>query len=60
MGYDIWCKSCGCVMKRREGKFGPFYGCTGYPNCKSTRSVKDAQLEDEAPEDIYVREDWND
>jgi ssDNA-binding Zn-finger/Zn-ribbon topoisomerase 1 len=47
-------------MKRREGKFGPFYGCTGYPNCKSTRSVKDAQLEDEAPEDIYVREDWND
>jgi ssDNA-binding Zn-finger/Zn-ribbon topoisomerase 1 len=43
--YDVWCQSCGCIMKKRSGKFGDFYGCTGYPHCKATMSVRDAALE---------------
>jgi len=28
------CPDCGRAMARREGKFGPFLGCTSYPECK--------------------------
>jgi len=31
-------------MKLRKGKYGEFYGCTGYPVCKNTMSKKDAAL----------------
>lgn len=27
------CPDCGSPMKRRNGKRGPFYGCTKYPEC---------------------------
>lgn len=30
------CPTCGKPMVRREGKYGPFLGCTGYPDCKQT------------------------
>lgn len=30
---------CGKPMKERQGKFGKFYGCTGYPSCQKTRKV---------------------
>ena len=43
--YDVWCPSCGCLMKLRKGKFGEFYGCTGYPQCRNTMNKKDAALE---------------
>lgn len=32
-------------MKLRSGKFGEFWGCTGYPQCKATMSKRDAALE---------------
>lgn len=48
--YEIYCKSCGCLMKKRRGKFGDFYGCTGYPICKATMSLRDAALEDDPPD----------
>ena len=28
------CPECGKPMARRNGRFGPFIGCTGYPACK--------------------------
>ena len=28
------CPDCGAEMKQRDGKFGPFWGCSNYPNCK--------------------------
>jgi len=28
------CPKCGKPLARREGKWGPFTGCTGYPNCR--------------------------
>ena len=28
------CPECGKPLARRRGRFGPFIGCTGYPDCK--------------------------
>jgi DNA topoisomerase-1 len=28
------CPDCGKPLARRRGRFGPFIGCTGYPDCK--------------------------
>jgi len=33
------CPECGRSMKQRRGRFGPFWGCTGYPKCKYTEDV---------------------
>ena len=30
------CSSCGKRMVLRHGKYGKFWGCTGYPGCKNT------------------------
>jgi DNA topoisomerase-1 len=34
------CEKCGKEMVLRQGKFGPFYGCTGYPACKNIKNVE--------------------
>jgi ssDNA-binding Zn-finger/Zn-ribbon topoisomerase 1 len=31
---DLLCPQCGKGLSQRQGKFGPFMGCTGYPTCK--------------------------
>ncbi|MBK1647015.1 DNA topoisomerase III, partial [Thiocapsa imhoffii] len=31
------CPSCGRSMRRRTGKHGAFWGCSGYPDCTVTR-----------------------
>jgi DNA topoisomerase-1 len=33
------CPECGAALVRREGRFGPFIGCSAYPKCKYTRQV---------------------
>ncbi len=33
------CPKCGDLMKRRTGKFGEFWGCVNYPECKGTRQA---------------------
>lgn len=33
------CPRCGQVMKRRNGKFGEFWGCSGYPACRHTENL---------------------
>lgn len=33
------CPKCGKAMKLRHGKFGPFLGCTDYPNCKGIVNI---------------------
>jgi len=35
------CPECGSEMVLREGKFGKFYGCTDYPECKHTEDHED-------------------
>ncbi len=36
---DQRCVKCGMPMVLRQGKFGPFLACSGYPDCKNTQSV---------------------
>lgn len=33
------CAKCGKPMRLRPGAKGPFYGCTGYPDCKHTEDA---------------------
>jgi DNA topoisomerase-1 len=33
-------------MVVKEGRFGPFLACTGYPECKNTRSLQDENGEE--------------
>jgi DNA topoisomerase-1 len=35
-GEPIKCPNCGKEMMKRAGKTGPFLGCSGYPDCKTT------------------------
>lgn len=34
---DTLCPECGLKMVARNGKFGKFWGCSNYPECKGTR-----------------------
>ncbi len=34
------CSKCGKEMVPREGKYGKFWGCKGYPGCKNTENYK--------------------
>jgi len=33
------CENCGKQMALKRGRFGQFYACTGYPECKTTRKI---------------------
>ncbi len=33
------CELCGKDMALKRGRFGTFYGCTGYPDCKNIRKI---------------------
>lgn len=35
------CPECGRKLVERKGKFGPFLGCTGYPDCRHTQEIDD-------------------
>lgn len=35
------CTDCGMPMKKRTGKYGEFWGCTGYPRCRHTENISD-------------------
>jgi len=39
---DQVCPNCGKPMLIREGRFGEFLGCSGYPECKTTMPIKKA------------------
>ena len=36
---DVLCSKCGKNMAIKEGRFGKFLACTGYPECKNTAPV---------------------
>ncbi len=42
------CPNCGRPMQKRVGRFGPFWGCTGYPECKT---IVDPKKRDQSPPD---------
>jgi DNA topoisomerase-1 len=33
------CELCGKQMQLKRGRFGPFYGCSGYPECTNIRKI---------------------
>ena len=33
------CEKCGKPMALKRSRFGTFYGCTGYPECKNIRKI---------------------
>ncbi len=50
---DTACNKCGLPMLVKRGKFGPFLGCSGYPECKNivrTKKGADATASSPAPE----------
>ena len=33
------CPKCGMMMVKRKGKFGEFWGCKGFPDCRYTENI---------------------
>ena len=33
------CENCGKEMVLKSGRYGPFYSCAGYPDCKTIRKI---------------------
>lgn len=40
---QVTCPKCGEPMRKRNGRYGNFWGCSTYPKCKGTRSVKEVK-----------------
>jgi DNA topoisomerase-1 len=36
---DVVCEKCGRMMVYKDGRFGPFLACPGYPECRNTKPV---------------------
>jgi len=36
---DLKCEKCGEPMLIRQGRFGKFYACSGFPKCKNTKAL---------------------
>ncbi len=50
-----YCENCGRPMVLKKGRFGQFYACSGYPDCKTTKQIggeqrKDIALEEKCPQ----------
>ncbi|MEP5979902.1 MAG: topoisomerase DNA-binding C4 zinc finger domain-containing protein, partial [Marinobacter alexandrii] len=45
-GGQVHCPKCRAPMTERDGKFGRFFACTRYPQCRGTRPLEDAAPED--------------
>jgi DNA topoisomerase-1 len=50
-----YCENCGRPMVLKKGRFGQFYACSGYPDCKTTKQIggeqrKDVPLEEQCPQ----------
>lgn len=33
------CPECGCLLVKRKGRFGEFFGCSGFPMCRYTQKA---------------------
>ncbi len=55
-GDEEYCENCGRAMVLKKGRFGQFYACTGYPDCKTTKPLDgqqkkpDVALEEKCPQ----------
>jgi DNA topoisomerase-1 len=55
-GDEEYCENCGRPMVLKKGRFGTFFACTGYPDCKTTKPIggtqkkPDVQLDEKCPQ----------
>ncbi len=45
-GSEEYCENCGRPMVLKKGRFGQFYACSGYPDCKTTKQLGGEQKKD--------------
>jgi DNA topoisomerase-1 len=50
------CELCSRDMVAKNGRFGPFLACTGYPECKNTRSLQNDKGEEKEKTVQYTDE----
>src|SRR5205814_3887784 len=43
------CELCGKQMQLKRGRFGPFLGCSGYPECRNIRKIAKSGVAAPAP-----------
>jgi DNA topoisomerase I len=48
-GAEEYCENCGRPMVLKKGRFGTFYACTGYPDCKTTKPIGGSQKKPDVP-----------
>jgi DNA topoisomerase I len=48
---EEYCENCGRTMVLKKGRFGQFYACTGYPDCKTTKPLGGQQKKPDVPLD---------
>jgi DNA topoisomerase-1 len=46
-----YCENCGREMVLKKGRFGQFYACSGYPDCKTTKQIGGEQKKSDVPLD---------
>ncbi|MDQ6758876.1 MAG: type I DNA topoisomerase [Acidobacteriota bacterium] len=46
---EEYCENCGRPMVLKKGRFGQFYACSGYPDCKTTKQLGGAQKKPDVP-----------
>jgi DNA topoisomerase-1 len=55
-GEEEYCENCGRPMVLKKGRFGTFLACTGFPDCKTTKQIgqaqkkADVQLDEKCPQ----------
>ncbi|MFN7925056.1 MAG: type I DNA topoisomerase [Bryobacteraceae bacterium] len=52
---EEYCENCGRTMVLKKGRFGTFWACSGYPDCKTTKPIggeqrKDVPLDEKCPQ----------
>jgi DNA topoisomerase-1 len=46
---EEYCGNCGRTMVLKKGRFGTFFACSGYPDCKTTKQIGGAQKKPDVP-----------
>ncbi|MBI3280091.1 MAG: type I DNA topoisomerase, partial [Acidobacteria bacterium] len=46
---EEYCENCGRPMVLKKGRFGQFYACSGYPDCKTTKRIGGEQKKADVP-----------
>src|SRR5215467_9154798 len=50
-GEEEYCENCGRPMVLKKGRFGTFFACTRYPDCKTTKPIGGTKKKPDVPLD---------